>query len=84
MRIFSYNRSVGASALLITSGICLLVPLVAEYYRFGYMLDVRPGRPNHLAILGLLFLISGFANFIFTLVLHAATLSLRPLRRKLR
>jgi glycosyltransferase involved in cell wall biosynthesis len=84
LRVFRYNRSVGASALLVVAGVALTLPLVAEYYRFGFMLQAQPGLPNHLAILGLLFTISGFANFIFTLVLHAATLSLRPLRRAAR
>jgi len=81
LRIFRYNRSVCASTLMVVTGIALLLPLVGEYYHFGFMLQSQPGRPNHFAILGLLLLISGFANFIFTLVLHAATLSLRPLRR---
>jgi hypothetical protein len=65
-------------------GITLLLPLIAQYYRYGFTLERTPGRPNHLAILGLLLGIAGFANFIFTLVLHAATLSLRPLRRNVR
>jgi len=84
LRVFRYNRSVGASALLVVAGAALTLPLVAQYFRYGFMLDRTPGRPNHMAILGLLLLISGFANFIFTLVLHAATLSLRPLRRTAR
>jgi glycosyltransferase involved in cell wall biosynthesis len=81
MRVFRYNRSVGVSALLMAAGVGLTMPLVSEYYRYGFMLARDPGRPNHLAILGLLIVISGFANFIFTLVLHAATLAIRrPLR----
>jgi glycosyltransferase involved in cell wall biosynthesis len=81
LRVFRYNRSVCASALLMLAGAGLTLPLVSEYYRYGFMLERTPGRPNHLAILGLLLMIAGFANFIFTLVLHAAALSIRkPLR----
>ncbi len=79
--MFSYNRSVIASALSIVGGLACLMPLVSEYYRYHFTLEEMPGRPNHLAVLGLLLLIVGFGNFVFTLVLHAATLSIRRLRR---
>ncbi len=81
LRVFSYNRSILGSALLIVAGTACLIPLVSEYYRYRFTLEEMPGRPNHLAILGLLLLIVGFGNFVFTLVLHAATLSIRRLHR---
>lgn len=77
LRIFSYNRSVGASAAVILAGLACLLPLVSEYFRYGLTLSRQIGPENHLAILGLLLIIVGFANFIFTLVLHAATLCIR-------
>lgn len=79
LRIFSYNRSVISSAVLIVSGLGCLVPLVAQYFRYGLTLSGRIGFPNHLAILGLLLVIMGFANFVFTLVLHSAMLSVKKL-----
>ena len=77
LRIFSYNRSVAASGILGVLGLGCLTPLVAQYFSYGLTLSGRIGFPNHLAILGLLLLIGGFANFIFTLALHSATMSLK-------
>jgi len=39
-------------------------------YTYGFTLLGIPGWPEHLAILGRLLLITGFANFDFNLVLH--------------
>lgn len=77
LRIFSYNRSVGSSAILTLFGLGCLGPLIAQYFSYGLTLSGRIGFPNHLAIVGLLAIIIGFANFIFTLVLHSATLSVK-------
>ena len=77
LRIFSYNRSVSASGILALFGLGCLGPLIAQYFSYGLTLSGRIGFPNHLAILGLLSLIVGFANFIFTLVLHSASMSLK-------
>jgi glycosyltransferase involved in cell wall biosynthesis len=81
LRVFSYNRSVLASVLLVLLGIGCLVPLIAEYLSYGFTLSGNIGSRNHLAILGLLWLIFGFTNFTFTLVLHAASLSAKKLKR---
>jgi hypothetical protein len=81
LRVFSYNRSVLASVLLALLGIACLVPLIAEYLSYGFSLSGEIGIRNHLAILGLLWLIAAFSNFTFTLVLHAANLSTKKLRR---
>ena len=75
--LFSYNRSVVASAGVILAGMGCLLPLVAEYVRSGFTLPGGPNRPEYLAILGLMFLITGYSNFIFTLVLHAAAVSIK-------
>ena len=80
LRLFSYNRSVIASGALCVAGIASLLPLVNEYVRFGFTLSGMPNWPEHLAILGLLLVIAGFSNFVFTLVLHSAAASIkRPL-----
>jgi len=81
LRVFRYNRSVAASAVGVVAGIACLIPLVREYLADGFTLSGRIGSSNHLAILGLLLIICGFTNFVFTLVLHAASLSARKLRR---
>jgi len=81
LRIFSYNRSLAASVLLVLGGIGCSVPLIGEYLSDGFTLSGNIGARNHLAILGLLGIVTGFTNFVFTLVLHAASLSAKKLRR---
>jgi glycosyltransferase involved in cell wall biosynthesis len=80
LRVFSYNRSIVFSSGLAVAGVGCLAPLVREYWSYGFTLPGMPGRPEHLAILGLLLLIIGFANFVFTLVLHGAIFTMKPLR----
>jgi glycosyltransferase involved in cell wall biosynthesis len=80
LRVFAYNRSVLVSTALAAIGLACLAPLVMEYFSYGFTLSGMPSRPEHLAILGLLLVITGFANFVFTLVFHGAVFSLKPPR----
>jgi len=82
LRVFGYNRSVLTSVCLALLGLGCLIPLVSEYFRYGFTLSGMPSRPEHLAILGLLLLITSFANFVFTLVLHGAIFSIKQLTRR--
>jgi len=82
LRIFSYNRSVASSAGLAAAGLACLFPLLIEYFSYGFTLSGIPAQPEHLAILGLLCWITAFANFVFTLVLHGAVFSIKPLARR--
>jgi glycosyltransferase involved in cell wall biosynthesis len=77
LRVFRYNRSILVSGVLVVVGLGCVIPLIGEYLGAGLTLSGRIGPSNHLAILGLLFVIAGMANFIFTLVLHAAALSVQ-------
>jgi hypothetical protein len=74
LQVFPYNRSVLGSALLVVCGIACLAPLVRAYLGHRFTLPGPVGFGHHLAILGLLLILMGSANFIFTLVLHAAVL----------
>lgn len=78
--MFRYNRSVIASSALCLGGLALLAPLAREYVHFGFTLSGMPSRPEHFAILGLMLSLAGFSNFTFTLVLHAAALSIKRRR----
>jgi glycosyltransferase involved in cell wall biosynthesis len=80
LRVFSYNRSVITSAILTATGLGCLIPLVREYFNNDLRLPAEPNLPERLAIFGLLLLITGFANFVFTLVFHGAVFSIKPLR----
>ena len=82
LRVFSYNRSVAVSAALATAGLGCLLPLLTEYFSYGFTLPGVAARPEHLAILGLLCWITAFANFVFTLVLHGAVCSIKPLNKR--
>jgi glycosyltransferase involved in cell wall biosynthesis len=75
LALFRYNRSMAASALLVSTGLACVAPLIREYFTLGFTLSGRLGKSEHCAVLGMLLLIVGFSNFVFTLVLHAATLS---------
>jgi glycosyltransferase involved in cell wall biosynthesis len=71
--LFRYTRSMGWSAGALLLGVSATVPLLREYLRFGLALPHEVPTASHLAISGLFFIIAGFMNFGFTLVIHAAT-----------
>lgn len=72
-RLFRYTRSVGWSAAATVAGCMAVLPLVRQYVHFGLSLPNAVVTESHLAVAGLFFIIAGFMNFGFTLVLHAAT-----------
>jgi glycosyltransferase involved in cell wall biosynthesis len=71
--LFRYTRSVGCSAAAVLLGLAFTAPLVRDYVHFGLALPQSVASTSHLAISGLFFIIAGFMNFGFTLVIHAAT-----------
>jgi hypothetical protein len=73
-RLFSYNRSVVVSLVLLALGAGLMTPLVRDYLILGFTLPVRIGPVHHMAITGLLFVILAFSQFVFTLVIHSTVL----------
>jgi hypothetical protein len=77
LSIFSYSRSVVASAALCVAGLGSLSLLIVRYVRLGFSLPGDQKPYDHLAVTGLLLIIAGFLNFAFTLVLHAASLHAR-------
>jgi hypothetical protein len=74
--IFRYTRTVVTSAIAFAAGLGLTGFLVAEFFRTG--LELPPvGVAHHVAVVGLLLMVSGFMTFTFTLLLHAAALQRR-------
>ncbi|HEY1945465.1 MAG TPA: glycosyltransferase family 2 protein [Bryobacteraceae bacterium] len=71
---FSYTRALIVSALLGIAGLALTLPLAKTYLRNGLSLPDMLDKPNYMAVIGLLFLISSFMTFSATLVLHAAAI----------
>ena len=74
VRLFSYTRAMVVSAILALIGLALGIPLVKQYVGAGLALPDVNGPANHMAAVGLLFVIAGFMTFSSTLVLHAAAL----------
>ena len=79
VRLFSYTRAMVFSAILALIGLALGIPLVKQYVGAGLVLPDVNGPANHMAAVGLLFVIAGFMTFSSTLVLHAAALRGRRL-----
>jgi glycosyltransferase involved in cell wall biosynthesis len=71
--LFRYTRSMAWSAGALLFGMAAATPLVGAYLHFGLSLPHEVPAASHLAIGGLFFIIAGFMNFGFTLVIHAAT-----------
>jgi glycosyltransferase involved in cell wall biosynthesis len=70
-RIFRYNRAVAISAGLFVVGLLLDLVLLVYYLSHSFTLPEPGAAINHLAIIGLMFMIFGFSTFCFTLLLHA-------------
>lgn len=71
--LFPYTRTVLTSAAISILGVALTLPLVASYIEHGLALPGDWGPISYMAVTGLLFVISGFSTFVFTLLLHAAS-----------
>ena len=81
VRLFEFNRAMLASGGMAVLGIAFLAPLAIEYVRHGLRLPFL-NMLDHAAVTGLFLLIAAFMTFSTTLVLNAATMRLRPRRRK--
>jgi glycosyltransferase involved in cell wall biosynthesis len=77
LRLFSYTRSVIASAVVGATGLAFTVPLIAYYLSHHENLTVQASTQDRLGVLGLMLIVIGFSLFTFTLVLHAATIATR-------
>jgi glycosyltransferase involved in cell wall biosynthesis len=70
---FRYTRSMGWSLATVLFGAAATAPLLRQYVHFNLALPNDVPMASHLAVSGLFFIIAGFVNFGFTLVIHAAT-----------
>jgi glycosyltransferase involved in cell wall biosynthesis len=75
--LFPYNRTMAVSALVFVLGVASFVPLVVDYIRSGLTLSTELTAINHLAVLGIMFMILAFTTFTFTLLLHAVAIHRR-------
>jgi glycosyltransferase involved in cell wall biosynthesis len=79
-RTFRYTRTVVLAGVTFLAGMALSGPLIAKYVINDWSLPGGIGREGHLAVLGLVAMISSFMTFTNTLLLHAALLPRRRTR----
>lgn len=77
LRVFAYNRSVATSVVMFLLGIALLVPLLRQYLSNDLRLPGPGTSESHWGMTGLLLVVMGVATFVFTLLIHAASLASR-------
>jgi glycosyltransferase involved in cell wall biosynthesis len=70
-RVFRYTGTVIASAVIFAAGFGLSAAMLVHYVTHHFSLPDTTSALDHLAIVGLLFMIIGFSTFCFTLLLHA-------------
>jgi glycosyltransferase involved in cell wall biosynthesis len=75
--ILPYTRTVASAGVLFLFGIALTVPLVVSYVSNDFKLGDPADVKNHMAVVGLTALLSGFLLFAFTLLLHGAMAATR-------
>ena len=73
LTLFSYTRSVAASAVAGIMGSGLAAPLILEHLHSGSPLAEKALSSTYPAVAGLLLVVAGLMNFTFTLALHAAS-----------
>jgi glycosyltransferase involved in cell wall biosynthesis len=78
LRAFRYTRVTVLSGLVFLGGIGCCVPLVVSYLRRDFSLPPATAVVDHLGILGILFMTSGFSAFCFTLAMHATQVRYGP------
>jgi hypothetical protein len=71
--MFQYTRTVLLAAALFAVGFVLTMLLLVTYLRHGLSLVEGMGGVNYLGVTGLLFMITGFMTFTFTLLLHSTS-----------
>jgi glycosyltransferase involved in cell wall biosynthesis len=71
---FRYTRTLLLAGVTFLAGVALSIPLVVEYVDNDWSLPGGIGTEGHLAVLGLVAMISSFMTFTNTLLLHAALL----------
>lgn len=77
LKIFTYTRSVIAAAVIVSTGLACVIPLVVYYLSHHENLTLRASAQDRLGIAGLMLIVVGFSLFTFTLVLHAAASATR-------
>jgi glycosyltransferase involved in cell wall biosynthesis len=80
LRWFPYTRTVIGAGVMFIVGVAATIPLVARYLTDGFQLTGDVQHVEHLALSGLLFVISGVTLSVFTLLLHAAAIASHPAR----
>ena len=70
-KIFRYTRAMLITGVTFVAGVGLAIPTLVYYVGHSFRLPVASSVTDHLAITGILLMITGFSGFGFTLLLHA-------------
>jgi glycosyltransferase involved in cell wall biosynthesis len=71
LHVFRYTRSMAISGALFGLGAVGAGSLIVDYLARGLVLPAPDTPIDHVAVMGLFLMISGFSTFVFTLLLHA-------------
>lgn len=71
---FRYTRAAFVSSAIFVVGLASTIPLVVRYFQNDLALP-ELSVTNHLAVTGLFLMVAGFSIFVFTLLIHAATIA---------
>jgi glycosyltransferase involved in cell wall biosynthesis len=77
---FRYTRTTIFVIGLVILGLVLVSPLVITYLTSDFSLPDDVVARSHLAVTGSLLAMTGFSIFVFTLLIHAAAISLKRMR----
>lgn len=75
LRVFPYTRTVLIAFGLFVLGLAAVIPMVATYIQNDLRLGFPGSTENHMAVLGLTLMVSAFSTFVFTLILHGASIA---------
>lgn len=71
VKVFDYNRSVVMSALMALFGFFLTIPLLSDYFLYGFLLPYGIQPQYYSSVTGMFFIVAAFFLFTHTLLIHA-------------
>jgi hypothetical protein len=80
LKVFGYTRTTLLSSVMFVLGVLMTTFLISDYIKYGLTLPYGMKRQYYLAVTGLLFIITAFMLFTFTLLLHTVSIYVKHKR----
>ena len=80
LKVFGYTRTTLLSSVMFVLGVLMTTFLISDYIKYGLTLPYGMKRQYYLAVTGLLFIITAFMLFTFTLLLHTVSIYVKRKR----